>query len=216
MESFEEKLFGNLLRSLPLIKPSYDKDEMLGLMGGLFDVLYPSALFRDRLPEAEANKVIRAKIRAAYKAAAFVEKNFHDWAGVVLLLLVMIGKREAEMAMIEEVTKDSHVPAPKEHHNIREYKRSACSLMNKLIDHSRLSRHKGGRPGNESVTKAIESALSELMRSEVEVSQEGIESYLRRKTGKQLTLEAARKRLSRKGKTLSEAKGKKRKSRKKE
>jgi hypothetical protein len=49
----------------------------------------------------------------------------------------------------------------------------------------------------------------------VKVSQEGIENYLRRKTGKAISLEAARKRLDRKGKSLSEAKGKKRKGRKK-
>jgi hypothetical protein len=210
VEHWREQLWKNVHRDVGQIRTRYDKSQVRGLLSAIFDVEYPPDLFRDHLSKEAGEEMEQAKRRAVDKAAAFVEKHFSDGAGMILLLLVMIGKNEGEWAMPEYLS----MTPPKIYHNVRGYKRWACLLMTKFIDYLRLGKNKGGRRKDE-LTSAIEAALAELSQSEVKVSQEGIENYLRRKTGKAISLEAARKRLDRKGKSLSEAKGKKRKGRKK-
>lgn len=215
MESWEKELADAILDAIAQMGITYDKAPMFRICVALFDLAYPSDVLREYLPQDLANKVIRAKINARHEAGGFVGKSFVDWASMILLLLLIIGKREGEKRMLEDVPKNDSAPTPKFYHNIRSYKKWGHFFIDKLIDDLQLSKNKGGRKVDRAKTKALDAAFFDLLRSEVEVSQEGIESYLKRKIGEQVKLDTVRKRLNRKGKTLSEAKGAKRKSRKK-
>jgi hypothetical protein len=214
VEQWQRELFNRVLESIPKIRRAYDRDQVLELFGAIFDVEYPSGLFRDQMAKEDADVIDHARGLAKLKAAAFVEKNLNDWFDAIVLILVMIGRREGEMQMFEYIAEEGLIPKDTHHHSVSGYKRSAKLLTAALINHLDLSKNKGGRRKDEALMNAIEAAFADLSRSEVTVGQEGIENYLRRKTGKAITYEAAGKRLNRKGKTVSAAKGKKRKSRK--
>jgi hypothetical protein len=211
---FEKRLLSELiLPGVSKINAGYDRLQMRALLAEYFERKYPMAFFRDQMPSDRADKVIRARVRAEDKAAKFIDANFRNWLDSILLLLFTIGAQAGEIAFVEEAVGDA-IPARLRNHNVRGYKKSANRIMNALIDSLGLSKNKGGRRGDDALTIKIENALAELAKSDEEIGQEQIESYLSRITGKQVTIGGARKRLNRKGKTLSGAKGKERKSRK--
>jgi hypothetical protein len=206
IRDFQKKIFDRLIADIGQVSVGYSREQVRGLLRTLFDSNWPSDLFREKLPEDMANAAILLKGRAATTAANFVDKNLRLWFEIALLLLIMIGKREGEVQMI-----NAFGITPKDRHGIRGYKQSAHFLVGALIDHLRLPKNKGGRPRDEELTRKIEAAFSALEISDEETCQEIISNILLRKTGKPIKPDTARKRLNRKGKTLS---GKKRKSRK--
>jgi hypothetical protein len=208
------EIFNATLSFIQRTEADYNKARIRALLQGLFEDKYPAAVLDARLSKEDAEKWERAKKRGADEAAKFVENNFRYWLDAVLLLLVRIGWDVGVLALAEELVPLDEIPMRFRHYNVRAYKRMAQRLA-RLIDLAQLPKDKGGRPGDEETTDLIESAYADLARSEEEVGQEEIENYLRRKTGKSVSQEAARKRLIRKGKTVSEAKGKERKPRKK-